>query len=599
MKIEQTPTNSLNLSNVNAQVKLSPELEQLLTQLKARVGDQLEALVNKVSVITAQDSAELMQTRTATGTALSKSVWQALLTQPEIKLVELKHQQVLFTAITDLPIQKGQTLSLQVSTRGIQLLLTPSDSTANGKPQALTTNAASALLAQGQSTTTNPTTGLNPLVTSSNLIPSPAQSSTPNQTVASPSSQSSIGTATLAGLTATPEDVSNTAPKAATNDPLSPKSGHHSLNTQPLATAPAALIPGRLALEAATPPEQNALTNKAQERATASLLAQAIATALPKADTLQPALTASARLSAVLQQIPLQSLPPALKPLLPLLTQLQQQAVELTSPKPLTAETISKAINNNGVFYERNVLQTLRQNDSPQTNTITDEDIKALLIKTLQVLGIPVGTTPLADPKLNMQNDAIARLWFGLFNGLGGKEKTQKLGVSKQENLLQLVQTSSQNALAKIQLNQFRSLSAGQNDTTQGNSPLHLDIPIKWPDYLGNAHIQIFRPPVEDEEKKEAHKQKHKKMARWRVFMELELGDEGSLSVDLSIADKRVDATFWAEKDELRRKAAAHLQNLRTELTERGLDVADLRCSNNPPPAQKMNLDYAIIDVQT
>lgn len=329
----------------------------------------------------------------------------------------------------------------------------------------------------------------------------------------------------------------------------------------------------------------------------APILAAAVAKVLPLAKPAPEFLTVATRLLALMHSAPADALPPLLRPLLPLLKALDRQALSVDSNTPLAPATIAKAINSNGIFREQNELKTFgTPRQTGETTPPETHDLKSLLVRLSADLS-QMGAGQSAVARSIGSTDAIARLWLGLVNNSSAKAQTTAKATAK-DNLLQLTHSVAQGALAKIQLNQYRSLGSLSAEGAQPNSVLHLDIPIRWPDIYGNAYLQII-PPGLKEERQESKKSAMTKRKRWRVYMELELAAAGSLAVELSVSENSIGATFWAEKDELRKQAAAQLQQLHSDLSARGLQVTDLRCAAHPPPAQKMNLDYALIDVRT
>lgn len=532
----------------NPQAKLSPEVEQLLTQLKVRLGDQFTAVVSKVTSVNADEQQLLLQTKTDAAPAAQKQNWQTLLSQPAVKLVTLTHKQVEFSAITDLPINKGQPLSVVVSARGLRLLIDTQQVSA--APLQLSA-----------------TTGRLPSQDTALALQALGKNESTKQTNQSPPAHLNA-----AGMTFT------------SKNPPSGRAGEQSTVSTPqsLFGKPEAPVEG---------------TTLARSAASIRAIAAAVASALPKAQPTSVLLDSNVKLVTLLQHVPGHALPPAIKPLLPLLNTLQQQTLELTSDRPLTPATIARAMSNNGTFHERNALRAISGSD--ETKALNENDIKALLIKTIEGLSQLSPAQADAGAKQAITNDAVARLWLGLVNGLGGKNEKLKMNVSTKENLLLLSQNLAQNSLAKIQLNQYRSLATTTNEAGQANQAIHLDIPLKWPDTYGNAYLQIFPPKEEEDTSASPDKSKRQKQRRWRIFMELDMGDDGNLAVEFTVADSNVDATFWAEKDNLRQRAAAQLQKLRSDLAGQGLNVTDLRCSKHPPPEQKMNINYALIDVQT
>jgi hypothetical protein len=155
-------------------------------------------------------------------------------------------------------------------------------------------------------------------------------------------------------------------------------------------------------------------------------------------------------------------------------------------------------------------------------------------------------------------------------------------------------------SLARIQTQQMRTLN---NQLLEPEAPQqwHLDIPLRLPDGYGNLYLRLFEPrlPPEPDKELEKKEQRRQSKSRWRVFMELMLDELGGLAAEISVVERDLEITLWTESDNLRERANAHLRELRQDLEQQGLVVRELQCSQNPPPAQKIQLDYALIDIKT
>lgn len=517
------------------QAKLSPEIQQLLDQLEVKVGARVEATVGKATPISPEQQSALTVSKTQGLSLAERAIWRPLLAQPELQMVELKTAQGSFNTITDLTLKASQSISVLITHKGVQLIVEP------------------AML---------PKTGAPPATLTASML-SNALAGEPKATV-------------LGQIDGQPSLLASRISRAVSGNPSSAQG------------LPAPAGPPPL-------PKQTAYL-QAQRSRSGHALAAAVASALPKAEPTSVMLSSNTKLISLLQHVPQQAMPESLKTLLPLLNRLEAQSLEVMSAKPLPLEVVARAIRNNGVFHERNALLSIARPAEQTVQDQTDTDIKSLLIRTIESMTQLGTTTASSAARVNLTNDAVARLWLGLVR-LTHKPEPQSTVGSSRENLLQLAQTMAENSLAKIQLNQYRSLQSGPESTTQGQT-IHLDIPLKWPDGYGNAYLQVF-PPPEHKDKHPSKEQSTRKRLRWSIYMQLELGEEGNLAVELSVADERVDATFWAEKESLRRKAAAQMQQLRNDLSGQGLQVNELRCADGPPPEKKIKLDYALIDVKT
>jgi hypothetical protein len=269
-------------------------------------------------------------------------------------------------------------------------------------------------------------------------------------------------------------------------------------------------------------------------------------------------------------------------------------AIDVTAVKP---DTLRQAMNTSGLLYERRLVTENaagRERDI-QSPPLSERDIKGLLIQLAQWSGGQSSPAPGGQSS----TDTLAQLMMSLARLWSPRQASAK-GDSAHRQLSLAVQELAEKSLAQVQLQQFRTLNSRMQDAS-APAQWHLDIPLKLPDAYGNLYLQLFEPRTAAEEKKSDKQRKSRKSgsARWRVFLELELDQLGALAAEVSVQDKTVEATLWSGNQELRQRVHEQLENLREDLERQGIEVAELRCSANPPPEQKIRLDYNLIDVKT
>lgn len=326
-----------------------------------------------------------------------------------------------------------------------------------------------------------------------------------------------------------------------------------------------------------------------------TLLAAATSQALPIAQPLKTLLGAAEAAQRLIARAP--SLPGSpVTELGILLNKISSLPIDVTAIKP---DTLRQAMNTSGLFYERRLVAesaTGREREI-QPSPLSERDLKGLLILLTQWNGGQSLATP--APGGQSSPDTLAQLMMSLARLWSPRQAPAK-GEPAQSQLSRAVQTLAEKSLAQVQLQQFRTLNTRLQE---GAAPAqwHLDIPLKLPDAYGNLYLQLFEPRTAAEEKKSDRQRKSRKPGggRWRVFLELELDQLGVLAAEVSVEEKAVEATLWSANDDLRHRVHAQLESLRGDLESQGIEVTDLRCSANPPPEQKIRLDYALIDVKT
>lgn len=542
----QIDTNAISRAPTSTSASLTPEMEQLLTELKVQLGQKLDASVAQVTALTEAEKQQLLATRAADKPLAGQRTLVAVLQDPEVKLAELTIRDRSITTLTNLPVLQNAKVQVLVTPRGLLVL---------------------------------------PPVAPTETPPAPSQKPLPAGLPMVQAAPLPVQTQPPPGNSNTPLPVQANTPPAGPS-PLPPMV---SSGSQP-AVQPTIPVPALDIQVAKTQPSPLPIEVSGKEK----LLAAAVSQTLPAAQPLKALLRSAETIRELVTRSPPASIPSPLITLGEALSKIVSLGLDPTSVKP---DSLRQAMNTSGLFYERRLVaeDLVRRAGEPSAQPLADRDIKGALIQLSQWV---VNQTFTPAPAVQTTSDTLAQLMMSLTRLLAPRSESPK-GASTR-GLDRAVQELVEKSLAQVQLQQYRTLSSQLQDPTTP-AQWHMDIPLKLPDGYGNLYMHLFepRPPVEEKVSEKQKRAKKEGKGRWRVFLELELDHMGALAAEISVQDKNVEATLWAEDDNLRERANAQLLQLRQDLEQQGMVVTDLRCSDNPPPAQKIRLDYALIDVKT
>lgn len=325
-----------------------------------------------------------------------------------------------------------------------------------------------------------------------------------------------------------------------------------------------------------------------------TLLANAMSQTLPQAQPLKTLLTAAEAINRLATNDTTKSISPVVAELRTLLSKVSLHALDVTHT--IKPDALRQAMNTSGLFCERRLLTENSQVQDRNTAALSERDIKGLLIQLTQWTA---GQPPITGASgAQSSSDTLAQLMMSLARLLSPRSVAKHAPAERQLSLA--VKELAERSLAQVQLQQLRTLSSRIPEASTPGQ-WHLDIPLKLPDAYGNLYIQLFEPRSAAEEKKPGNQRRSRNSRdkRWKVFLELELDELGTLAAEISVQEKNVEAILWSGNSDLRQRVHNELESLRDDLQGQGVVVTDLRCSNNAPPPQKIRLDYALVDIKT
>lgn len=562
----QIDLNATPPGKTGTSANLSPELAQLLAELKLSVGQKVDAKVNNIVLLTETEKQQLLAARSSERSSPEQQALLTMLRDPKIKLVELTIRDQPLTTLSNLPVTRNAQIQVLITPKGLLLLPAVAQPAGQAAPPSTLQPASTGLPAAPQNLELSP-----------QAPPQRVQNASPNsQPPTSKAEHPPVTNQTAVSVRAFNLPID---PAAATDKSAvlrNPQLASPALSsTAGSTTSPPALT--------AAPPAK-------------TLLATAVSQALPIAQPIKEILLAAdASRQIIARTSPLSATAPVAD-LGVMLNKLSAVGLDVTK---VTPDTLRHAMNASGLFYERRLVAETAEGRERQLSAtpLADRDIKGLLIQLAQWSGGQ--QMPTALPAAQSGTDTLANLMMSLARLWTPRQPSAK-SESALRQLGNAVQELAEKSLAQVQLQQFRTLNSRLQDTS-GPAQWHLDIPLKLPDAYGNLYMQLFEPRVAAEEKQSDRQKKSRKAGsgRWRVFLELELEQLGALAAEVSVQEKSVEATLWSGSDDLRHRVHKELQHLRGDLERQGIEVVDLRCSANPPPEQKIRLDYALIDVKT
>lgn len=157
------------------------------------------------------------------------------------------------------------------------------------------------------------------------------------------------------------------------------------------------------------------------------------------------------------------------------------------------------------------------------------------------------------------------------------------------EQIKQKLLTLSQAGLAKVQTQQLQMLSEPASGVIQ-----------RWLMELPFSHQGEVRSIELEIQKREAKKKnaEGKLQNQWQLRLNIDLQELGNLQADIKLIAERGSIQLWFAKTETLQLAQAKLDTLRQSLTQRGLELEELRCHQGIPPKLETSLQFQLINTR-
>lgn len=257
---------------------------------------------------------------------------------------------------------------------------------------------------------------------------------------------------------------------------------------------------------------------------------------------------------------------------------------------------LREAIERSGSFFESRL--TREQNNTGRTPDaipkLMTTDIKAQISTLLAAIR---SIAPNALNMLRAQAPQIAADEF-VYNHKPAAQNAlapHLLGEAdsdSKDSLLTQLGKLLQSGLARIEMNQVESATARHvgNDAKAPVPTWVMELPLRTPFGADQLQLRI---------EQRRNKQQGRTRQQWNVDIALDLHAAGKLSATLTIVEKSVAATLWAEHEQTHRAVREEMDYLRAGLESVGVKVTEMHCRLGVPPVRSSALTQRLVDVHT
>ena len=277
-----------------------------------------------------------------------------------------------------------------------------------------------------------------------------------------------------------------------------------------------------------------------------------------------------------------------------LLDTVRQVVQEIPTSKSISSgDGLKQAIQQSGLFMEARLAQIL-QTHQPTGNTLTPNtliDFKGGLLSLLMSLftlikQMPGSSTTTTPSPVNTQT-APPPMPHTALHAQASVSPTLTQQMNLQQMLFELLR-SVEGSLARLQLSQLIS-STPEED---GRRSWVLELPIQTDDNFDLIQLRIDKQQKGQDKKKDT---------TWSVTLAFNLKGLGPIQTRISLVNESINTTFWAENNKTANLINEHLQTLRDQYAEVGLNIGILSAHSGQPPhptPTNTNLPQILLDVE-
>lgn len=267
------------------------------------------------------------------------------------------------------------------------------------------------------------------------------------------------------------------------------------------------------------------------------------------------------------------------------LTTLSEQIINQLTPASRIASGpgIRQAVLNSGLFLEAKLMAQVQG-----SNQNLARDFKAGLLKLHESLLSSREQLPMVEIKSSNQfiqpaNSPRPPIAGNMPQAQASAQPT--LTPTGQEGNLDTLLRQVESALARIQLGQLASLPTDQN-----NAVWMLEVPVRFQERTDLVQMKI---------KRDGSKNANPEQQTWSIDIAFDLENLGAIHANIRYAQERISAIIWAEREQTQKLFSSHLQELRAQLGNAGLDIAALEVKTGTPKTQQVaDTPARLIDVQ-
>jgi len=138
--------------------------------------------------------------------------------------------------------------------------------------------------------------------------------------------------------------------------------------------------------------------------------------------------------------------------------------------------------------------------------------------------------------------------------------------------------------LARIQSQQLQSLQTEQ----QGRHVWMMELPVKH-----EQGVDLFDLRIQRDRQNREHTEQEKS---WSMNLAFDLEGLGPIRAKVSLVGEAITANFWTELPDTRRLFHEHIEHLRSQLNQSGLEVNELSCQCGIPPEPAIYRESRLLD---
>lgn len=274
----------------------------------------------------------------------------------------------------------------------------------------------------------------------------------------------------------------------------------------------------------------------------------------------------------------------------------------LPAPKQLQQpETLKRVLRDSGSFLEANTetARALTAENPKALPRMLSTDIKAQITLLLTLLNSRASSgATTAQPTASSTGQAI--------DTQGDADMVYQKPLPRMEHspppsntaddsadaLLQQLGKVLEAGLSRIHLNQLDAVASRHTgaDAAPTIPTWVMELPVRTPHGYDRINVRI---------EEHAHQAETKRKKQWLVQLGFDLHELGKLSATLSVIDRSVAATLWAEQEQTHRTVQRELTTLRQGLEAVGVNVTDMQCRLGIPPERSGLILQRLVDTHS
>jgi hypothetical protein len=257
-------------------------------------------------------------------------------------------------------------------------------------------------------------------------------------------------------------------------------------------------------------------------------------------------------------------------------------------------ETLKQVLRNSGSFFEANTASARAvATENPQAlPRVLSTDVKSqitLLLTLLKSRSAAASTDATAAADTPVEVDMVYQKPLPRQNNT----PTQPLhNVDENAELLQQLSKVLEGGLSRIHLHQLDSVVSRHTgaEAIPTVPTWVMELPVRTQHGYDQINVRI---------EEHAAKQEQQRKKQWIVQLGFDLHELGKLSATLSIMDRSVAATLWAEQESTHRTVQREMATLRTGLESVGVNVTEMQCRHGIPPERSGLILQRLVDTHS